>query len=123
MSLNSKKICFSLVLAAAAGGYTTCIEMPQSIPPVVNKEAFLLKKKLATEKAVVDFALWGGLVPSSLDKIKELKQYAESHNIDLLAFVSKQRNFWEKLIHKSVTENVALSSDIPMMVVHLHDKV
>lgn len=57
------------------------------------------------------------------DKIKELKQYAESHNIDLLAFVSKQRNFWEKLIHKSVTENVALSSDIPMMVVHLHDKV
>lgn len=61
-------------MAAAAGGYTTCIEMPQSIPPVVNKEAFLLKKKLATEKAVVDFALWGGLVPSSLDKIKELKE-------------------------------------------------
>ncbi len=57
------------------------------------------------------------------DKIKELKKYASSHDIDLMAFVSKQRNFWEKLIHKSVTENVALSTDIPMMVVHLHDKV
>lgn len=65
---------YTATMAAAAGGYTTCIEMPQSIPPVVNKEAFLLKKKLATEKAVVDFALWGGLVPSSLDKIKELKE-------------------------------------------------
>ena len=51
--------------AAAAGGITTCIEMPLSVPPTVDEAAFRLKVDLATPKAIVDFALWGGIVPDS----------------------------------------------------------
>jgi nucleotide-binding universal stress UspA family protein len=55
------------------------------------------------------------------DKIEELQKYTEKNNLNLMAFVSKHRNFWENLIHKSVTNNLAVSSNIPMMVMHLDD--
>ncbi len=56
------------------------------------------------------------------DKIDELKQYAESNDIDLMAFVSKHRSFWENLMHRSVTQNLAISTHIPMLVMHLDDE-
>lgn len=59
-------------MAAAAGGYTTCIEMPQSIPPVVTEEAFEIKKAIASKKAIVDFMLWGGMVPSNMPAMEGL---------------------------------------------------
>jgi nucleotide-binding universal stress UspA family protein len=55
------------------------------------------------------------------DKIEELKRYAASNDIDLMAFVSKHRSFWENLMHKSVTQNIAISSHTPMLVMHIDD--
>ena len=55
------------------------------------------------------------------DTVDRLKKYSEENHIDLLAFVSKHRNFWENLMHKSITENMAISSLIPMMVIHIDD--
>lgn len=60
--------------AAAAGGVSTIIEMPLSIPPVVDRESFELKQNLANKDAVIDFALWGGLIPTSIDKLEEMHQ-------------------------------------------------
>lgn len=57
--------------AAAAGGVTTCIEMPLSDPPTVDRDAFALKQRRAAEQAVVDYALWGGIVPASLPALAE----------------------------------------------------
>lgn len=65
---------------AAAGGFTTSIEMPQSIPPVINAQNFFQKLRIAKTKAVVDFALWGGLIPSSFQNLKEL------HNLGCTSF-------------------------------------
>ena len=49
--------------AAAAGGTTTVIDMPLSgDPTVISPGALEQKKRAAAEKAVVDYALWGGLV-------------------------------------------------------------
>lgn len=56
------------------------------------------------------------------DTIEQLKNYSEEKGINLMAFVSEHRNFWEKLIHKSVTENMALSTITPIMVLHLDDE-
>jgi nucleotide-binding universal stress UspA family protein len=53
---------------------------------------------------------------------EELKKYSESKNINLIAFVSKHRNFWESLLHHSITQNAAISTTIPMMVIHLDDE-
>lgn len=60
--------------AAAAGGFTTLIEMPLSVPPVITPA--LLEAKLAElrRKAVVDCALWGGLVPGNLRALPALRE-------------------------------------------------
>lgn len=52
---------------------------------------------------------------------RELKEYAQKNDIDLLAFVRQHRSFWENLTHKSVTQNMAISSELPMLVLHLDD--
>lgn len=58
--------------AAAAGGISSIIEMPLSIPPVIDKESFNLKLETASKNSVVDFALWGGLIPKSIENLEEL---------------------------------------------------
>jgi hypothetical protein len=47
---------------AAAGGVTTHVEMPQSRPPTTDGATFRRKRELAQADAIVDFALWGGIV-------------------------------------------------------------
>jgi nucleotide-binding universal stress UspA family protein len=56
------------------------------------------------------------------DTINELKKYSQEKHINLIAFASKHRNFWENLMHSSITENMALSTTLPIMVMHLDDK-
>ncbi len=58
--------------AAAAGGITTIADMPLSVPPVTTREGFNLKLKVAKENSFVDFAFWGGLIPSCIDNLIEL---------------------------------------------------
>jgi len=61
--------------ALAAGGVTTCIEMPlNASPPTVDGAAFDAKVEAASRAAVVDFALWGGLVPGDLGRLDELAE-------------------------------------------------
>jgi allantoinase len=52
---------------AAAGGVTTVVEMPQSRPPAVDGARFERKRELAAADAIVDFALWGGVIQGSTD--------------------------------------------------------
>jgi allantoinase len=70
----------------AAGGVTTFFDMPlNSNPPTTTKEQFLLKQQLAIEKAVVDYRLWGGLVPDNIDYLTSLH---EEGAIGFKAFMS-----------------------------------
>lgn len=59
-------------MAAAAGGITTVLEQPLSNPSTVTVQAFLDKKREADQSFVVDFGLWGGLVPGHLDEMEEI---------------------------------------------------
>jgi allantoinase len=59
--------------ALAAGGGTACVEMPLNAhPPTVDGAAFEAKLAAASAAALVDFALWGGLVGGDLDRLDEL---------------------------------------------------
>lgn len=59
--------------ALAAGGGTWFCDMPlNSTPPVLDGASFAAKRRLAEEKSVTDFSLWGGLVPGNLDRLGEL---------------------------------------------------
>lgn len=74
----------------AAGGCTTYMDMPlNGIPSTINEEALLEKAKIGERKSVVDFALWGGLVPNNED---ELKGLAEKGAIGFKAFLSDSGN-------------------------------
>lgn len=58
----------------AAGGGTAFFDMPlNSVPPVLDRASFEAKRTLAAEKSLVDFGLWGGLVPENLESLAELK--------------------------------------------------
>jgi len=46
--------------AAAAGGVTTVVDMPNTLPATVTVEAFKQKKGIAERKSLVDFAFIGG---------------------------------------------------------------
>jgi len=59
--------------ALAAGGYTAFIDMPlNNLPVTTTVEAFDLKLVAMERSARVDYGLWGGLVPGSLDQLAPL---------------------------------------------------
>lgn len=58
---------------AAAGGVTTVLEMPLNAhPPTTTVAAFDAKCAVASQKALVDFGLWGGMVPENLAELESL---------------------------------------------------
>jgi allantoinase len=60
-------------LALAAGGATTYVDMPlNSDPPTLTAADVSAKLAAATDRALVDFGLWGGLVTSSVRTMREL---------------------------------------------------
>lgn len=57
-------------MAAANGGFTTVLDMPNTLPPTNTAVAFRQKKKIAKRKSLVDFGLHAGL--GNLDEIEDL---------------------------------------------------
>lgn len=51
---------------AAAGGITTVVEMPQTVPIVDDEDPFREKLGIARSKAIVDFALYGALTADNV---------------------------------------------------------
>ncbi|MFJ7745511.1 allantoinase [Peribacillus sp. NPDC097295] len=74
----------------AAGGCTTYFDMPlNGIPSTIDEAALLEKAKVGEAKSVVDFGLWGGLVPGN---IEELEGLAKSGAVGFKAFLSATGN-------------------------------
>lgn len=59
---------------AASGGITTIVDMPLSVPPVVDERGFRIKYDVAMQDSCVDFAFWGGLTPGCVDNLEELNR-------------------------------------------------
>jgi allantoinase len=70
---------------AAAGGVTTVVEMPQARPPTVDGATFERKRALAAADAVVDFALWGGIVQGST--AEQIDEQVAAGAVGLKAFM------------------------------------
>lgn len=59
--------------ALAAGGTTSFLDMPlNSSPPCTTAEALEEKRTLMQKKSLLDFGLWGGLIPGNAGKIPQL---------------------------------------------------
>jgi dihydroorotase len=57
--------------AAAAGGITTVIDQPNTLPPVIDRRSFEQKLKLARKKSIIDFGINGG-VSGNIEKLEDL---------------------------------------------------
>ncbi|WNY24404.1 L-hydantoinase [Methanimicrococcus hongohii] len=69
--LTYKEDWYSGSCSAAAGGITTVLEHPNTIPPVIDKAGFSVKLKRAQKRSVIDFGINGG-VTNNIDKLKEI---------------------------------------------------
>lgn len=71
--------------ALALGGGTCFFDMPlNSDPPVLDRGQFEAKRGIATQKSMLDFALWGGLCPGHTTRIDEM---AEAGAVGFKAFL------------------------------------
>ena len=60
--------------AATAGGTTTVFDMPlNSHPPTIDRATFEQKRAAAEASSLVDFGLWGGLVPGNVSELEALR--------------------------------------------------
>lgn len=62
--------------AAASGGVTTVIDMPNTDPPTLTLEALEQKREIAREKSIVNFGFYMGLSGNNLDEIKKAENIA-----------------------------------------------
>lgn len=61
-------------MAAAAGGVTTILDMPNVQPPTLSVENFLIKQQIAAEKSYVNYGIYAYLV-NNLDQIDGLIEH------------------------------------------------
>lgn len=72
--------------AAAAGGTTTVFDMPLNAhPPTIDGPSFDAKRAAAEQASLVDFGLWGGLVPGNIGELETLRDRGV---VGLKAFMS-----------------------------------
>lgn len=69
--MTHKEDWYSGSCSAAAGGVTTVIDQPNTIPPTLDEDAFNAKLKPASSKSIIDFGINGG-VEGNLDKLVPL---------------------------------------------------
>jgi allantoinase len=92
----------SLTAAAAAGGVTTVIDMPNTVPAVDSAGLLEAKAALARSRARVDFGLWGLVRSTSTED--QLWQMAEAGAVGFKAYLG----YSYSLSRKQVTHTLAL---------------
>jgi len=48
--------------------------------------------------------------------VEAIDEYADVNNIDIIAMGTKNRSFFERIFHKSMTKKMALQSEIPLLI-------
>jgi dihydroorotase len=70
--MTTKENWYTGSCSAAAGGITTVIDQPNTIPPTTDRRSFEQKLKLARKKSIIDFGINGGVTAENIDKLDEL---------------------------------------------------
>src|SRR5688500_7293507 len=73
---------------AAAGGITTVIEMPQADPTTITPEQYGAKRNHVSKTALVDMALWAGIVGGTLQTEADLRTLAGSGAVAFKSFMA-----------------------------------
>jgi allantoinase len=73
---------------AAAGGITTVIEMPQADPTTVTVDQYSAKRNQVSKNALVDMALWAGVVGNPLQTDVEVRNLASAGAVAFKSFMA-----------------------------------
>lgn len=84
---------------AAAGGLTTVVEMPQAHPTTFNVEQFSEKRAIVAKHAIVDMALWAGVVGPPTQTSDDLDQMAAAGAAAFKSFMASSSPFFPAVDH------------------------
>lgn len=77
-------------MAAAFGGISFVMDMPNTKPPVISKDTVLDKVKIAKKKAYTDFGIYSSISPkATLDEIKSIASECTAFKIYLASTTGK----------------------------------
>jgi allantoinase len=85
--------------AAAAGGLTSVIEMPQAHPTTTTAELLRQKQRLVEQNAVVDMALWGGVIGPPGQTVSDLDGMAADGAAAFKSFMASSSPFFPAVDH------------------------
>jgi allantoinase len=83
-------------LAAAFGGVTTIMDMPNTLPPVIDVQAFRKKKSVVSQKSMVDFCLLAGVGPSTVENVGPLANAGAVYFKTLMGGYEPEKNTTER---------------------------
>ena len=114
---------YSGTLSAAFGGITTVIDMPcTSIPAVTNKENMEEKLSVIEKKAVVDFALWGGIKGNNFPpKEEDIHNLWNAGVVGFKIYTISGMDTFRELSYKQIAEMFEKYPDI-LFAFHAEDK-
>jgi allantoinase len=84
---------------AAAGGLTSVIEMPQAHPTTTTPEHFREKRRCVEEHAIVDMALWGGVIGPPAQNAADLEGMAVEGAAAFKSFMASSSPFFPAVDH------------------------
>ncbi len=92
-------------MAAAAGGVTTILEMPISVPPPYSPELIENRKKIAESQVLVDFCLFGA---AGANKIEHIQSCSEAGIVGFKTFFHQAPEGREEEFDGLTMENAGL---------------
>ncbi|KZX11032.1 dihydroorotase [Methanobrevibacter curvatus] len=97
-------------MAAANGGFTTVIDMPNTLPPTNTAKDFKEKEKIAKNKSVVNFKLHAGVNKKST--VKEIEKIAKLNPASFKIFMDLEKDeILDKIFNNiSIVKNNLLTS-------------
>lgn len=84
---------------AAAGGITTVVEMPQAHPTTTTVAHLREKQDLVRRNAIVDMALWAGVIGEPTQPSGELSDLAQVGAIGFKSFMASSSPFFPAVDH------------------------
>jgi allantoinase len=101
--------------AAAAGGVTTVVEMPQAHPTTTNVDLLRHKREIAERTTIVDMAFWGGATLTNGQTIDDLRAMADAGVSAFKSFMASSSPFFPAVdtARLKATMEIAAERGIP----------
>ncbi|MBN1503242.1 dihydroorotase family protein [Candidatus Woesearchaeota archaeon] len=105
-------------MAAAHGGVTTVLDMPNNKRPVTSKEELVKKSRIASSKSLVNFGLYFGISEDNLDRLYNVKDLVCGYK---LYMTSSGISLDKKRLCERAFKEVAKTSRI--LVIHAENSI